>query len=540
MKNNKFFLFLMLVVLASGCIVPAQLPLLTATAAGPAATDTLSYTPTPPSTPVDLSNTPAPTPTPPTGTIIPHPPLATSGPYLVYQRQEADQAAIIFLDADGKGQKRFSYPPNAASENMGLSLSNILSPDGKWLAYYSGSAGQCFGNGTPNSADLSLNLMSLADGKTQVVTQLLSNDYPNNFAKAAQELNPSNITADQLQNAFVCGITQSIAWSPDGHTLAFAGQMDGLSSDLYTYDMASQAIKRLSSGPEEVQMIAWSPDGQWILDWSSYESGEGMTYNLYATSLDGSVIKKLPVSSCDTARWLDDQTCFSSEDGNGIGTHNLSLLNIKTGDIVPVWDGEFSSLAVSDDHQWIAFVSRFSKKYLQTGSDPNFIPGIYLVNLTTFKQNRVEVPDNSHDYRWIQPLGNGGYMFALIDATENNLYFLSEEGKLTPAGVNAHTFSVAPDKKYLVAFGDKVHVLTVNGDFIRDAGLPVDVKSSDIGSILWQPDSSGLFFFSDEGPQVPQNLYGMDLLTGDPVQVDVGLPTWWWFPFDFIWVAQSK
>jgi len=81
-------------------------------------------------------------------------------------------------------------------------------------------------------------------------------------------------------------------WSPDGRYLAFAGQMDGLSSDLYIYDSVSGAIQRLSSGPQEVGWISWSPDGKWILDGSTYSFGEGMRYAVYATSLDGTIVKQ--------------------------------------------------------------------------------------------------------------------------------------------------------------------------------------------------------------------------------------------------------
>ena len=65
MKNNKLFLFLMLVILISGCIVPTQLPVLTTTMSGPAVLGTLSVTPTPAPTPIGPGDTPPPTYTPP-------------------------------------------------------------------------------------------------------------------------------------------------------------------------------------------------------------------------------------------------------------------------------------------------------------------------------------------------------------------------------------------------------------------------------------------------------------------------------------------
>jgi Tol biopolymer transport system component len=508
---KKIYVLLMLVFLLSACI---------------------TTTPVPP--PLETqSNIPAPSPT---ALTLPNPALNTSGPYLAYLRNQGDQYEIMLTDADGKGQKLIPYPANANLQGGMPSLSNILSPDGQWLAYYTGSAGQCFGNVGADTADLTLNLMSLSDGKTQVITKLLSPDYPSIFAKAAQEL---NLSAEALQNAFVCGITQSIAWSPDGNTLAFAGQMDGLSSDLYIYDMISQTIKRLSSGPEEVQNIAWSPDSQWILSWSSYAVGEGMTYSLYATSLDGSVINTLPVSSCDTTKWLDNQTCFSSEDGNGVGLHNLRLLNIATGGIVTIWDGEFGSFAVSADHEWVALFSQYSMKYLQTGNDPDFVPGLYLVNLKSLEQRRVDVPDPSHVYEAIQSIDSVNYLFALIDATEKSLYYLSVDGRLVPTGIRAETLSVAPNQQYMLAVGDKFHIMKTDGTSVREINLPASVIGEFPVSIIWRPDLSGLFFINTSlhSPETPV-LYAMDLLSGDPVQVDTMMPNWWISSFE--WVGRSK
>ena len=527
---NKFFVFLVLVCLLSACSASAPLP---------PPMDTLSNTPAP--TPTSMAtvtqiSSPTPSNASPTNASIQHSGLKTSGPYLAYLRSQTNQYEVVITDADGIGQKIIPYPVNASTQ-AGLPSLNTLSPDGHWLAYYTGLAGKCMGNGAANPADLTLSLLNLTDGKIQVITHLLSHDYPNNFLQAAQQLNQAGITASQLQNSFVCGITQSLAWSPDGQQLAFAGQMDGLSSDLYIYDLASQTIKRLSSGPQEVRMIAWSPDGQWILDWSSFGSGEGMTYDLYATSRDGSIIHKLPVSSCDTSRWLDDQTCFSSEDENGVGLHALSLVNIKTGAVVPVWAGEFSSLAVSADHQWLAYFSHYSSQSLKTGSDPNFVPGLYLVNLDTLKASRVELPGNIDDYRALQGLSSGDKSFGLVNTSENALFFLSPVGKLSATGINATSFSISPNKQTLVAIGQRIHILKADGTFLRDVDLPAKV-SGDIGTIIWRPDSSGLFFTSQD-PQIGfEQVYAIDLLEGEPYLVDNAItPSG---PADFVWVGMPK
>jgi hypothetical protein len=55
------------------------------------------------------------------------------------------------------------------------------------------------------------------------------------------------------------------AWSPDGSRLAFTALKDG-TSDLYTVDLATQAVERLTNDPEGDFQPAWSPSGDlaWI------------------------------------------------------------------------------------------------------------------------------------------------------------------------------------------------------------------------------------------------------------------------------------
>src|SRR5690606_32234089 len=51
------------------------------------------------------------------------------------------------------------------------------------------------------------------------------------------------------------------AWSPDGRTIAFVGQQGGL-TDLYTLDVETEAVERLTDDSYAVFHPAWSPDGR--------------------------------------------------------------------------------------------------------------------------------------------------------------------------------------------------------------------------------------------------------------------------------------
>jgi len=52
-------------------------------------------------------------------------------------------------------------------------------------------------------------------------------------------------------------------WAPDGRSIAFTGMTRGL-TDLYVYDLASSALRRLTNDPFSDIQPAWSPDGSRI------------------------------------------------------------------------------------------------------------------------------------------------------------------------------------------------------------------------------------------------------------------------------------
>lgn len=130
--------------------------------------------------------------------------------------------ALISLNADGRERDARLLPAGASVPN----LAQAVSPDGKWLAFYTVSA-----DTSSAHFDLTLNLMDMTAGQTQPLAVLLAPDYPANFLRAAEEAAqqglvivdnaPPSVVASFLLQAFANGI-QSLAWSPDGRYLAFA------------------------------------------------------------------------------------------------------------------------------------------------------------------------------------------------------------------------------------------------------------------------------------------------------------------------------
>jgi hypothetical protein len=295
-----------LVVIVSGCTAPVPIQV-TST---PHLTSTGVFT-LPSSTP--QPNTPSPLPIPTetevltsSRTAVPHEPtvgpsqfapLASQGPYLAFLLDDESGSSMLLLDTAG-GRKVIPLPPNSIpfGFNHGYYSYRLLSPNGEWLAYYSGQMpeyGEEFSKYS-GAFDLTLNLMHLPDGAIYPITPLLSADFPANFTRQLGALELSGRTnpypdMDNVILSFMNGIF-ALDWSPDSTTLAFAGEIEGPSSDLYLYDVETGTIRRLTDGPENIQWIRFSPEGEHILHASAYylSEGESNAYHVASVS-DGSV-----------------------------------------------------------------------------------------------------------------------------------------------------------------------------------------------------------------------------------------------------------
>jgi hypothetical protein len=535
MKRRLMIFSSIFFALLFGCSLPAQTvaPATTSPSAAAVAT-ALTATPAP------ASLAPAPSAPP----VVSSQPLRTRGPYLAYQDQQADHFVLKLLDADGLGQTTIDYPANFDSSANNLPLSNSLSPDGKWLAFYTGSAGTAFGVAGPASNDLALNLMNLADGTVRELSALLSKDYPDIFSKAAQQIGLPDITADSLRNAFIVGITNSLDWSPDGRYLAFAGQMDGLSSDLYLYDSVFGNIKRYSSGPEEVLWISWSPDGKWILDGSGYSVGEGMQNSIYATSVDGAVINLLSNGKQQVitpADWLDDHEYFDSNGANGPGAYDLKLVDLNSGVTAQLWPGSYSPYAFVPYGNWVVLDAN-TPVWPYPYNSNDFQTGLFLVNTTTQQQIRVNSlgPWGCCSSPQFFALGHiSEHLFLVKDPSTREIQYLSATAKLTSAGIQADRISVSPDRLVWIAISTSLQVFSDDGSLLRTLDLPTGLDPKSIRSIIWRQNSSGLFFTSPDprDPNSTLQLYALDLSNGTPLLVGSLRAA---VPDNYFWIAGSK
>lgn len=127
------------------------------------------------------------------------------------------------------------------------------------------------------------------------------------------------------------------AWSPDGHTIAFAANVGGL-TDLFTYDLQANQLRRLTDDAFTELQPAWSPDGRSIVFatdrfTSRLEELQLGQYRLAMMAADGSGVRELP--SPGTGKSINPQY---SADGNRIfflsdanGATNVFALDLASG-----------------------------------------------------------------------------------------------------------------------------------------------------------------------------------------------------------------
>jgi len=442
-------------------------------------------------------------------------------------KRDGKQEIVVLLDADGKGRKEVLLPTDGHYFSYDLSH---LSPDGKWLAYYKGSPNdfQYSVEYPPQGPyDLSLYLINFETKESKLITPLLSNDFPNNFQKQADIFYTSSIPTDlsspnnniplELYRSFINGI-RSAAWSPDSRYLAFAGQMNGLSSDLYVYDMESQSIRQLSNDSEEIQQISWSPDGKSVLYGSAYEIGEGMISSNYISSVDGISFRTLWNSNiCGNPEvWMNDFTYLEYDAVNVRGRFDLKSVDTKTGNIAVYWDGSFHSHAFDNQKRLILVSSSIDPYY------PNdVIEGLYLVNAATGQQTRIA------DGQWLIEFFGVGERRFVVSRWQNRdyvpTYFVNSNGSLTKIEGDIKTISASPDGKYWLTIGDKISIFTSNYDLVRDVNLPSNLKKDFGLNPIWSPVSGGLFLQYYYSPLIQPNddsLYYLNILSGGLISVE--------------------
>ena len=273
-------------------------------------------------------------------------PLNTKGPWLLISTDKG----LWAINPDGTGLNELAQHSLSAQK-----LQNAIQPHGSSVAVIT--------SGETQMTQLALNLVTLPDGKLEKITDLTTPK-----TAPGPDMGPGDPAFEALR-----AITErnSIAWSPDGHLLAFIGFMDGPAASVYLFDTATRKIKRVSQEPVNNYALSWSPDGQY----ESFGTGAGMDVKgVWKAAADGSKPGLLytPAGSSgeDLLGWLpDSHQALLSSWSPVCGSKNLRLMDVASAQKTILVKDCFHEAALSDtgdilygDTQQINLIKNGSKK----------------------------------------------------------------------------------------------------------------------------------------------------------------------------------
>ncbi|HSP15091.1 MAG TPA: BamA/TamA family outer membrane protein [Thermoanaerobaculia bacterium] len=195
-----------------------------------------------------------------------------------------------------------------------LNVGPALSPDGKYVAFLS----------SRELFDIDLFLADAHTGK--VIRDIVSSDRDAHyeslrfiesggawapdgqrlafitFEKGDNFLSIVDVNSGAIQNIRVPGVDSisNVAWSPDGHTIAIAGQTTGV-TDLFLYDMQDNSVRRLTNDKYADLQPAFSPDGRTLAFVTDRSAGPGLEQLRYdqmgiaTIEISSGTIKQLPL-----------------------------------------------------------------------------------------------------------------------------------------------------------------------------------------------------------------------------------------------------
>ena len=423
------FIFSLFLLLLSGCgfmvieVTPTPTPQIpTETPLPP--TNTPSQTATASKTLVP-SKTPAPTSTP-----IPDVPLSAAGPWLVYQRDYftpdlggggGSDNKFVILSQDGSDKKTidrsscywsdfFMNGEGAANYMVENSRGTVFvfrpAQESACSGYRSFGYRSFWGNGANFSREEKGGLLaSVYQPEKGANPELIVYELPAGIARFRQPLIQCPEEEKGCQGNKQ--LTDDIGlwrWSPNGRYLAFTAVRNSISSDLYVLDSLDDSLRQLTSGPDWVGGIWWSPDSSQILMEEvviPWENEQDRQENFYRSEVSPSSLWSVSVSDNQLRRlysieqgccvyegyyhlrppqWLDDKRFLINEGATGNmdlpPARNLRLVDTGSGEARMIVEFPFWNYTLDKIHGILAVEVAWPEE--------NYEQGIYLVSLKDF------------------------------------------------------------------------------------------------------------------------------------------------------------
>lgn len=416
---------------------------------------------------------------------------------LTYLVKQGEQTQLVFRAMDSNNRRTLPLPTSLSAVTA-----SALAPNGRWLAFYTGTMS------LPDKKaanDLTLHLLNLQNGQSLTITRLLPPNFPQNLqinAKLIAQRIPDVANDPMLVEGIWRVFAEALrvhAWSPDGRYLAFAGAIDGPSSDLYLYDTTNHQITRLTDGPEQIMDIRWSPDGQWVWhDTISIGFCEGCYGHKYAAAVDGSTIYTIPGDEGDRfIAWLGSQQYLETSGANGIGDFGLGLVDLAKKKGTLYWAGSYHTFVLDQEHQQLLIDGSPDRSPIPKQ------PGIYQVNIMTGKFTRIP------------PAQQKGGLFS----------WLAQAGHVPCGQLGGRIVYPCSDQTLFMAFSPNgawwvkpnLDLYNQRGDLQQRATTKLTANQ-----LIWRPDGNGFYFLANG------DLYYRPLFSPKPTLLEHGVATLVW------------
>jgi WD40 repeat protein len=354
-----------------------------------------------------------------------------------------------------------------------------MSPDKQYFAYISG-----FGGASINPALMIVNLQDQSIKLRQELTGPLS--QPGIIPEICE---PAFEATRAMQ------FDGSLAWSPDGQTLAFVGALDGETADVYLFNRADDSITRLSDEPGHATGLHWSPDGSWIeyLSVDCFGTGAGFAMNgLWAAEPQSGqtrLLEPLQSSGEEFVGWSDNSTIIILSWGAGCEAYNLRAVNVLAASQQVLVTSCFSAIAFNPaSGEGLLSVSEFNAEFCSCGEPLK--PGLYRfgANLPLSKLNDLEA------YQ-IEFIGGANLYYVLVGGSPQNLFQedgLAINSPLEVQGLKPYPSPTGEYWAWASSGGGKTGLWVT-----KENTSPISLSPLFSGDPVWSTDGQTLYFIEN-------------------------------------------